>query len=299
MSFYIEPVYLNEKMVLNCAAYMFKGVAMESEVSEGDISKKKGSLNLGFKFLQEFLSPVSASGVHEKEKNIAIKSARRYTLGGLHMSLIDALAQEEKLVELVIEKVGVHESYVESDVILKPVDFYSIIESLNVAAPLIFQSLQGFGDKFAPKVFTKKVKDELPKYKELISKALLDLENDYLKSGQLEMIMISPVNGKQIGIVDIDVSELTALSVKAKLTDGRFKVIGRVSRHIDANENMSLVQRTVLSSILNIVEKLALLGGDIEGFEKGMNEAKKIAQQICQLHIPGPAVRIMAMSICI
>ena len=75
MSFYVEPVYLNEKMVLNCAAYVFKGVAMESEVSEGNTEKNKGNLSLGFKFLQDLLSPISASAEQQKEKTIATKTA--------------------------------------------------------------------------------------------------------------------------------------------------------------------------------------------------------------------------------
>jgi hypothetical protein len=193
MSFYVEPVYLNEKMVLNCAAYIFKGVALESEVSEGNTAKNKGNLSLGFKFLQDLLSPISASAEQEKEKTIATKTARRYTLGGLHMTLIDALNENGHLSKtLDIESINSHESYVEMNVILKPIDFYSIIEALKVATPLIFQVFQNFGDKFNSQVFTKNMKADLAKYEQLVTKILSELENDYLKSGQLEMIMVDP-----------------------------------------------------------------------------------------------------------
>jgi hypothetical protein len=300
MTFYVEPVYLNEKMVLNCAAYVFKGVAMESEVSEGDVSKNKGNLNLGFKFLNDLISPISASAEQQKEKSVATKTARRYTLGGLHMSLVDSLKDSDHLVSLHdIGAADSHKHYVEIDVILKPIDFYSIIEALKVASPLISQVLQNFGEKFNAKVFNKNTKSDLVKYESLILKILSELENDYMKSGQLEMIMIDPASKKQLGVVDIDVSDMEPLAIKAKLTDGRFRVIGRISRHVNETENISLVQRTVLSSALEILEKLVGIGTSINQYREGMGAAKAIAQQVCQLNLPGPAVRIMAMSVCI
>lgn len=300
MSFYVEPVYLNEKMVLNCAAYIFKGVALESEVSEGKTAKNKGNLSLGFKFLQDLLSPISASAEQEKEKTIATKTARRYTLGGLHMSLIDALNENGHLSKVLnIESINSHENYVEMNVILKPIDFYSIIEALKVATPLISQVLQNFGDKFNSQLFTKNMKAELAKYEQLVTKILSELENDYLKSGQLEMIMIDPKTNRQLGVVDIDVNDMEPLAVKAKLTDGRFKVIGRISRHVGSAENISLVQRTVLSSTLAIIEKVVAVSSGIDKYREGMGAARVIAQQVCQLTLPGPAVRVMAMSVCI
>lgn len=297
---YIEPVYVNEKMVLNCAAYLFKGVALESETSEGQSSKNKGNLTLGFKFLQELLSPISASAEQQKEKTQITKTARRYTMGGLHMALIDALHDADEIHTLdVKETFDLHGRFVELNVILRPVEFHSLVETLRISTPLIGQLLQNFGEKFNAKVFNQKFKTELSKYEDLLKKILLELEDDYLKSGQLEMLMIDPTTGTQLGIVDIDVSELEVVAVKAKLTDGQFKVIGKISRIIHAGEEMSMVQRSVLSSILQIFENIAVVGGGISQYQSGMNSAKIIAQQFCQLSLPGPAVRVVAMSVCI
>jgi hypothetical protein len=297
---YIEPVYLNEKMVLNCAAYLFKGVAFESEVSEGCASKNKGNLSLGFKFLQDLISPISAGAEQQKEKSHSIKTARRYTMGGLHMALIDALRDSKDIwTPKLDEPIASQDKFVELNVVLRPIDFHSLIETLRISAPLIAQLLQNFGEKFNQKLFTQKFRTELIKYEGLINKILTELEGDYLKSGQLEMIMIDPTSGAQIGVVDIDVSDLEAVSVKSKLTDGQFRVIGRVSRVIKDGEEMSLVQRTVLSSALQIVEKLAGLGTGLEQYQSGMMVAKAVAQKFCQLSLPGPAVRVVAMSVCI
>lgn len=78
MSFYVEPVFLNEKMVLNCVAYVFKGVAMESEVSEGSTAKNKGNLGLGFKFLQDLLSPVQLNQYEGQQYGPAIVHRQYY-----------------------------------------------------------------------------------------------------------------------------------------------------------------------------------------------------------------------------
>lgn len=301
MNSYIEPIYLNEKMVLNCAAYLFKGIAMESESQEGKASSNKGNISLGFKFLSDLISPISAAAHQSKETSSSVKTARRYTMGGLHMTLIDEL-NERELIDRSFSLSGQSQNnkFIEIDAVLKPVDFYSILEAVKISAPLICQVLQNFGDKLNPKVFSnKKLRDDIVKYEELITKVLSELESDYLKSGQLEMIMSDPETGRQIGVLDVDVGDADALSVKAKLTDGRFRIIGRVSRQVDENDSISLVQRTVLSSILSITEKLVGITDSIQGYRSGMETARAVAQQICQLKLDGPAVRVMAMSICI
>jgi hypothetical protein len=301
MNSYIEPIYLNEKMVLNCAAYLFKGVAMESESQKGTSLSGKGNISLGFKFLSDLISPISGNGEFTKDSTSTTKTARRYTMGGLHMTLIDELNSRELIDhKFNVMKISNNSSFVELDVILKPVDFYSILEALKISAPLICQVLQNFGDKINQKVFSnKKLKDDIKRYEELISQILSELESDYLKSGQLEMIMFCPNSNRQIGILDVDVGDADAPSVKAKLTDGRFRVIGRVSRHIEEGESISLMQRTVLSSILGIVEKVVGITDSIQDYRSGMLVATTMAQKVCQLNLPGPAVRVMAMSVCI
>jgi hypothetical protein len=62
MGIFLEPVYLNEKMVLNCAAYLFEGVSRESESTQEKATEAKGNLQLGLKFLQNLVSPISAEG---------------------------------------------------------------------------------------------------------------------------------------------------------------------------------------------------------------------------------------------
>lgn len=300
MGFYIEPVYLNEKMVLNCAAYVFKGVSLETEVSQEKTTKGKGSVSLGLKFLQDLVSPLSLSTEGERGISISEKTARRYTLGGLHMTLIDALNEAGHIERNVnLDAPSNRDQFIELDVVLKPIDFFSIIEAAKISSPLIAQILGNFGKRLNPNTFNDKLMKEIPTYERLISNVLSELESDYLKSGQLQMVMVDANNNEQVGVVDIDLTDLDAHSVKAKLTDGHFKVIGRVYRHVGADEHISIVQRTIISSVLNIIDRL--VGEDESGsnYRNQMQIAKSIVERACQLYIPGPAIRLMAMSICI
>ncbi|WP_316976187.1 DUF6414 family protein [Shumkonia mesophila] len=300
MGFYIEPVYLNEKMVLNCAAYVFKGVSLETEVSHEKSVKGKGTVSLGLKFLQDLISPLSFSAEGERGVSISEKTARRYTLGGLHMTLVDALNEAGHIGrETDIAVAPNRDQFIELDAVLRPIDFFSIIEAAKVSSPLIAQLLQTFGTKFNAQIFNNKVMQEIPKYEKLVSNVLSELEGDYLRSGQLEMVMIDPDTARQIGVVDVDLSDLDALSVKAKLTDGRFRVIGRVYRHVGTGDRISIVQRTIISSILNIIEKLVGDGEDGVNYRAQMRTAKSAVEKVCQFYIDGPAIRVMAMSICI
>lgn len=52
---YLEPLYLNEKMVLNAAAYLFKGVSTESEEKTNSSANSKANAKIGFSFLQGLL----------------------------------------------------------------------------------------------------------------------------------------------------------------------------------------------------------------------------------------------------
>ena len=87
---FLEPVYLNEKMVLNCAAYVFKGYSLESEVNDtAQTAHSKGG-KAGLSFLDRLIS-LGIEAKSERSSTTGNRSARRYTVGGLHMSLIDEL----------------------------------------------------------------------------------------------------------------------------------------------------------------------------------------------------------------
>jgi hypothetical protein len=209
MGVFLEPVYLNEKMVLNCAAYLFQGFSLESEKTEEKSSLNKGNLSLGFKFLQSLLSPINAEAEQQKISTTNVKTARRYTLGGLHMVVLDELKKQKQVVQFSPDtRKSAQVSYVDFEVILKPIDFFTIMEVVKVLIPLVSQFLKNFGPKIKPQVFSKKVVDDIPKY-EGVAKAIMEgLEQDYMKSKQIEMIMLDPQQPqRQIGLLDLGIAQ--------------------------------------------------------------------------------------------
>lgn len=297
---YLEPIYLNEKMLMNCAAYILKGVSLETQHAETDKVTKSANLQIGLKLLSDLISPISAGAEVDSLRETTTKTARRFTVGGLHMSLVDELEKQKILHKG--ERRDEHLAsgdFLEIDAILRPIDLFSIIEVLKLATPIGAQFFTHFGERLNPTFFDKKLVGKLPAYEQLLVATLNKLEEDYLSSRQLEMIMIDPVSGKEIGVVDLDVQDDDASAVKARLTDGKFKVIGKVTRSYSEDEELSLVQRSVLSSAVEIVDRIADMGGEAQAFRTKASDGKALVQKVCQLSIDGPAIRLTAMSVCI
>ena len=142
-------------MVLNCAAYLFKGYSLESENTEQQTSSSRGNLRLGLDFLTSLLSPISVEGEPSRAKTSETKAARRYTSGGLHMVVLDELQErEEHLVTLQSPRdPNVQDAYVSIEAVLQPIDFVSIVEIVRNLTPLVTQFLANFGSKINGDVF--------------------------------------------------------------------------------------------------------------------------------------------------
>ncbi len=293
---YLEPLYLNEKMVLNAAAYLFNGVSEESQEINSSSAKTNANAKIGVSFLNGLLGKADLGVSGDSARGEEIRTIKRYTLGGLHMSVIDELTKREDLHGEANEKSsGV---YVKANAILQPVDIYQLTESLQTAAPLIIQILKGFGKNFG---IQQKQLDEYLKYEKPIVQLLEAIEQDYLKSKQLEMVMHDPTTGRPFGVVDIDVTDYDPKEIKAKLTDGSFVIIGKMTKFVKQGQELSLVQRSVLSYAMGVISQLVGATNDHDGFAKytsSIATAKPFVEKFCKLSINGPAYRLVAMSVC-
>jgi hypothetical protein len=302
MKTFLEPIFLNEKMLLNIAAYLFEGVSLNEEVTNENTKSNQVKGSIGFKFLQDLISPVSLDAEHESINKQYSKTARIYTLGGLHMSVIDELEKEKYLENISFNSKNLPKanSFIKLNVILKPVDYYQIIDVLKLIKPLIIQLIDDFGTKINSNIFNKNTKKEIPKYDKLIESIIQSLENDYLNSKQLEMLMIEPKTKSIIGIVDIDLTDINPQEIKAKLNDGQFFIIGKISRVVEENERISMFQRTLLSKIVELVENMVSLNDDIiqiNNYKTFLQNIQPIIEKFIQLNLKGPAIRVMAMSV--
>ncbi len=316
MTSFLEPVFLNEKMVLNCAAYLWKGVALETELTEKTEHNKGGTISFGIPFLKSLLSPITMAGELKKGSMEENKYARRYTVGGLHMAVLDEL-RSRKMIETVnpSDLLSSNASYIDIQAVLRPIDYYALIRTLKTILPVVTQIIRDFGDKFIPRQQggndpSKHSKHSqsptlslAERYETSLTTLLESLESDYLTSKQLEMVMWSGgAPDTPLGVVDLDMSDADPAEVKAKLTGGNFHIIGKIVNKLGNSESMNLMQRSVLSSGLEVINKLMTLP---ELKEAGNNwvtaieKARPMTEKLISPTIQGPLIRVAAMSVCI
>jgi hypothetical protein len=273
---FLEPVYLNEKMVLNCAAYIFKGYSLESEAREQAQSEGSKSLTAGISFLERLIS----LGGEAQSKHSEIsenRSARRYTVGGLHMSLVDELHARGMLQAIrpddLAQDLGGAPSYVEMPATLRPIDFYALVDTLRIASPIVAEVFKSFVGPWyeqrrkrqwlqqkvpqqpatAPRHGQQQRKHarsaqhladgfqepdldnsqialkDLDNYVVAAGSVLKQLEDDYRRSKQIEMVMWSADdNPRPYGVVDLDLADYEPEELRAKLAGGTFRVVGKL-----------------------------------------------------------------------
>lgn len=339
---FLEPVYLNEKMVLNCAAYIFKGYSLESETTSQTQTEGSKSIKAGFEFLTQLIS-LGGEAQSKQAQSTENRSARRYTVGGLHMSLIDELHNRTMLQAIAPDSLDEDHvrapSYLEMLATLRPIDLYALIDTLRISSPIVGEVLKSFvkpwqerrtqlgaqqailpaktgkaggqQSRGAPvpnrsKEYPTAVQSALndsDRYVAAVNSVLDQLENDYRRSKQTEMVLWSTgEKPRPYGVVDLDLGDYEPEELRAKLSGGTFHVVGKVTRVVPAGQSINLLQKSVLYSALALLNRLVETQGQTEGlahYQQGIGAARKVVEQFGLLEVPGPAVRVAAMSVCI
>ena len=335
---FLEPVYLNEKMVLNCAAYIFKGYSLESETNDTTQIERNRGGKAGISFLERLIS-IGLEAGSKQSSTSGNRSARRYTVGGLHMSLIDEL-HSRKMLHVVDPEASGEDldsiSYVEMLAELRPVDFYALIDTLRMAIPVVEKVLTSIvkplydQHRKSPSQITnqpgktrsnrpgntqnKRIEQqnldkfqlalaETSNYATAIQGLLEHLENDYRRSKQLEMVMWSLGDSpRPYGVVDLDLADYEPEELRAKLSGGTYHVVGKVTRNVRTGQSINLLQKSVLFSVMSLLNRVVEARGETDALRK-YREKLPVARQILEhfglLEIPGPALRVTAMSVCI
>ena len=335
---FLEPVYLNEKMVLNCAAYIFKGYTLESETNDATQIERNRGGKAGISFLERLIS-IGLEVGSKQSSTSGNRSARRYTVGGLHMSLIDELHSRKMLHVVDPESSGEDLDsirYVEMLAELRPVDFYALIDTLRMAIPVVEKVLTSIVKPLYDQhrnsqsqitnhsekkrsnrpsnAQNKRVEQqnldkfqlalgETGNYATAIQGLLEHLESDYRRSKQLEMVMWSVGHSpRPYGIVDLDLADYEPEELRAKLSGGTYHVVGKVTRKVRTGQSINVLQKSVLFSAMSLLNRVVEARGETDALRK-YREKLPVARQVLEhfglLEIPGPALRVTAMSVCI
>ena len=344
---FLEPVYLNEKMVLNCAAYVFKGYSLESEINGTTQTEHSRAGKAGLTFLERLISLGIEAG-SKQSSTTGNRSARRYTVGGLHMSLIDELHNRRMLHAISSESLeedldnGV--SYVEMLAELRPVDFYALIDTLRIAIPIVGKILssivrplydqhkesrpeaQELRQSQNPSLSGKRrgnrsnqaqnkqgeqqsldklqlALGEIENYATAVQELLEHLENDYRRSKQIEMVMWSvDDNPRPYGVVELDLADYEPEELRAKLSGGTYHVVGKVTHNVRAGQSINLLQKSVLFSAMSLLNRVIEVQGETDAlrqYRQGLPAVRQVLEHFGLLEVPGPALRVAAMSVCI
>ena len=344
---FLEPVYLNEKMVLNCAAYVFKGYSLDSEVNDtAQTAQSKGG-EAGLRLLGRLIS-IGIEGKSERSSTTENRSARRYTVGGLHMSLIDELHNRRMLHVIHPESLGEDLDngigYVEMLAELRPIDFYALIDTLRIAIPIAEKILtsivkplydqqrasqpevQPLGQNQNSSLSKKRMGNrsnqaqnkrdtqqsldkfqlalgETENYATAIQGLLEHLEKDYRRSKQIEMVMWSVGdNPRPYGVVDLDLADSEPEELRAKLSGGIYHVVGKVTRNVRTGQSINLLQKSVLFSAMSLLNRVFEVQGETDALKRYRQRLAAVKQNLVHfglLEVPGPALRVAAMSVCI
>ncbi len=319
----LEPIYLNEKMLLNCAGYLFDGVETSTNISQSnnDQSTKTaaGSGGIGTSGVLEWLAKAEGNlegKLDLQNANNYSKSSTKYlTFGALHMKVLKKL-HEDKLIKN-FEDFGndLKESpYIAIEADLQPVDFFELLQILKMLTPQL-KYITTFLNKSNINTNAKKQSSSQNQLNndliEIIKNLISELETNYLESNLLEMLM--SVDGKCIGVIDLDLENNEPNKIKSQLNDGNFIIIGKITKIINEDQTINLLQRNVITPLLSLVERISLLveaiNSNKEDYEISDSKISEILafkqrtyfiiNSLLDIFIDGPAMRIRAMSICI
>lgn len=323
---FLEPIYLNESMLMNCASYLFGGVALNEEHTNNDTQSQtsKGELSAGGKFgVNMFSNLINANGNtnlnHQRDNKTdsQIKSNKKIALGAIHMSVIEQLELKNFLraieSEALDDFVNANE-YVQFNVNLKPFDYFAILQILQLIVPQLENIFNLFGDKIIEedkkdKRKSKEKRENIIKSFSLIDNLVNQLKSTYTESKQLEMLMIDDKD-RIIGVVDIETSEQFD-ELKSKLTDGKFIVTGKITKYVDKSQSINLLKRTLFSTIMEKIEVVINYFDETQGQGDTQEQSavsslasikeviNPLLDKLLQAEIKGSAVRVKALSVSI
>ncbi|MFV5589853.1 DUF6414 family protein [Acinetobacter variabilis] len=319
----LEPIYLNEKMLLNCASYLFDGIGLTQEINNTSTENTNKNLKASgavesssfIDFIAKAGGNIDANYESQINSNYAFNTIKTLTLGALHMKSLDKLVEDKLIEDLQINtEIISNIPFKRITANIRPVDFFELIQLLKAITPQL-KPLFNIGNAQNQTNNKKPInqKTQVNNFNdivELLNNVIDELEKNYLESNLLEMLMYQ--DGRCIGVVDIDLQGNEPNQVKAQLNDGDFIIIGKITKTIKENEELNLLQRSLINPLLTLLEKITVITTllqqqkESQVFNTNINQilnikelAMNMIDLVLQIKISGPAVRFRAMSICI
>ncbi|WP_162625933.1 hypothetical protein [Acinetobacter sp. MB5] len=318
----LEPIYLNEKMLLNCASYLFDGIELSKEIHQADENHSDKNLDIEgtaktngiVDLIAQADGKLNAGLITRNNSSLSSNSVKNITLGAIHMKALKKLYEEGLIHNFKnFEENLKKKPYISIEADLQPVDFFELLQILKMLTPqlkyfvaLLNKKNTNNTNKRNPSAQQSLNNDLI----EIIKNLIVELEKSYLESNLLEMLMFK--DNKCIGVIDLDLDNIDPSKLKSQLNDGNFTVIGKITKNITSDERINLLQRNIITPLLTIVERITVFVEtkknlqNLEVLEDKISKLKELKDTVfsiinllLDIYIEGPALRIRAMSVCI
>ncbi len=158
------------------------------------------------------------------------------------------------------------------------------------------------GEEPTPDTLQRVLKDSQG-YMTALESVLKQLEDDYRRSKQLEMVMW-PATGERRphGVVDLDLGDYEPEELRAKLSGSTFRIVGKLTRVVRAGASIDLLEKSALYSATSLINRAVEAASETDSlrqYREDLLKAKEVVEKFGLLEVRGPAVRVSAMSVCI
>lgn len=284
----IVPVYLNQKLVFDLLAMLQDGISTVKAINStsGEATSQNEKLSVGFGLSEAFstLLKIDLSGSQDKGKSDSssqeVSEEKVHTPASLFFKLRNLLVEKEHLVQLSENCSVTAGDFIEFEGSLSR---NPIVETIDSMAQML-EMAEMFDQKPKPKGKGSQNNE----YK--VMRQQMVQFSDSLKAGNTTDLTISDLVSGHNALVTVETAFLNDLQM-SDLVDGNFKVLGKVIRSVDAQDNISLLRKTAMSKMPSPIVMQAFDQMSGLGNENGFNIPE------LKWELEGPAFQIIPIAI--
>lgn len=288
----IVPVYLNQRLVFDLLAMLQGGISMVTAVTrqdtaEGTLTEKAGAsfgLSQALSSLLKIDLSAEKSASSEASNSNTISEERVHTPASLFYQLRNTLIEKKVIKNLDASNVEAGD-IVEFEASLRRNPIIETMESLSelMSIAAVFNAEQE-----KPQKHVARANNKTSEY-EKINAQIRSLVSS-LKAGNTIDLTAKHMKSNYEAVITVEVGYLSDPTM-SDIVDGKFKVVGKVTRSVEAHESINLLRKTALSKMPTAVldqlfDALSSLGGT-QGF----------SIPDLTLEIKGPALQIIPIAI--
>ena len=288
----LVPVYLNQRIVFDLIAMLQGGISAVTTVTKSQATKDEtvGSAKASFGLSNALSALLKINLSGEKSSSTEEDTSEKTTEDRIHTpaSLFymlrsvliekDQVLKDEQSVKIKPGDIIEFEAFLKRNPIIETID--AMAELMDLAS--VFTGSQKRGDK-------SKRKDETTDFKK-IKKQMITFTGS-LKTGDSIDLTTSKLRSGHKAILTLEIQFLND-PMMSDLIDGKFKVLGKVIRSIDdENDSISLIRKTAMSKMPSSILT------DMFSKLSELSEAQGFNIPKLEWEVKGPVIQVIPISI--